>query len=560
MPLYCFLFPLFVFSQSENHSAKDTLTHLSFDYLQEKLDDAGIETTAFAYNNAIIQKAKKLNNAKYLAQGYKNKLHLEKAYPVRLQYADSIVQATSTLGKKDLASALLTKGAVYYSARKHVPALDCYLQAENLLSNEIDDPLYLKTIYCIAQVKYYLGYYSQAVSLLKPQLVKFKKNVPRGYLNTLHLLGLCYNRLGEYERCTTINRQGIAEAAKQEESEMLPYFLHSEGVNLYFKKNYVTAIKHLQSTFSFLESMNDQYNIAVAHYYIGRIRMVMGQEDEALESYQEVAKIFDHTHYLRPDLLPAFHQLIADSKKRGNLKEQLRYTNTLLYADSTLHADYKYLSGRLSNEFDSKELRREKARLEKALADSGNSKTFWILPLAFTLGIGFYMGWLIFKRRKTKSKDEEQRPEMIKNTPPSIKEEVVVILLERLTKFESEKKYLGKDMNLARMAKLLDTNTKYVSILIHEYRGKKTPDYLNDLKIDHLVHVLATDKKARNYTHKALAGDIGYSTTISLHKAFFNRMGVSFTEYMDALHQEDPIIGYQQIHTNSSNAHPGTAS
>lgn len=560
LPLFCLLFPPFAFSQSQNHSVKDTLINLSFASLQEKLDDAATQTIAFVYSDAIIRKAKKYNNARYLAQGYKNKLHLEEAYPVRLQYADSMLQASNTLDKKAQAAALLTKGAVHYSARKHIPALECYLKAGDLITNDIEDPLYFKTLYCIAQVKYYLGYYGPAINLLLPQLTNFKKYEPRGYINALHLIGLCYNRLGQYEACTAINRQGIAEASRQEESEMLPYFLHSEGVNLYFKKNYTTAIKHLQSTLTFLESREDQYNIAVAYYYMGKIREALGQKDKALDCFKKVVGVFNQTHYLRPDLLPAFSRLISNSKSKGNIEEQLQYTNTLLYADSTLHADYKYLACRLSKEFDSKKLREEKEMLKKALAHKGHESAIWIMPFSITLGIGLYIWWLIIQSKKTKvTAMEAPENEIIKtNTSASIKEEVVIVLLERLRKFEAEKKYLGRDMNLARMAKLLDTNTKYVSKLIHEHRGKKTPDYLNDLKIDYLVQLLATDKKARNYTHKALAGEIGYSTTISLHKAFLNRIGIPFTEYMEALQQEALSITYPEINTNSSGAHPST--
>src|SRR5574343_505455 len=71
-----------------------------------------------------------------------------------------------------------------------------------------------------------------------------------------------------------------------------------------------------------------------------------------------------------------------------------------------------------------------------------------------------------------------------------INPQIIETVLKNLEKFEKTKKYLEKDMNLNKIAAYLKTNTKYASKIILKYRGKKTIDYINDLKIDHIIELL----------------------------------------------------------------------
>ena len=121
------------------------------------------------------------------------------------------------------------------------------------------------------------------------------------------------------------------------------------------------------------------------------------------------------------------------------------------------------------------------------------------------------------------------------NQNTNLSPELTKSLLKNLEKFEKQKKFLEKDMNLAKLASLLDTNTKYASLIIAEQRGKKTTTYINDLKIDYIVELLISNNKFRNYTNKALSDEAGFGSTQIFTLCFKNKIGMSPTSFIQQL-------------------------
>ena len=154
---------------------------------------------------------------------------------------------------------------------------------------------------------------------------------------------------------------------------------------------------------------------------------------------------------------------------------------------------------------------------------------------------------LVHKHYKNKRLFEELmngKPETLKllvsdNTSKEseldINPELVTIILKNLEKFERNKKYLEKDMTLAKMAVSLNTNMKYASKIIAHYRNKRTIDYISDLKIDHIIALLKNESKYRNYTNKALGEESGFGSTQNFTRAFNNRTGLSPTYFINKL-------------------------
>jgi AraC-like DNA-binding protein len=125
-----------------------------------------------------------------------------------------------------------------------------------------------------------------------------------------------------------------------------------------------------------------------------------------------------------------------------------------------------------------------------------------------------------------------------KETELDINPEVIAAILQNLEKFERNKKYLEKDMTLAKMASLLNTNMKYVSKIIARYRDKGTVDYISNLKIDHIIELLKNENKYRNYTNKALGEESGFGSTQNFTRAFNNRTGLSPTYFISKLRSQ----------------------
>src|SRR5690606_35664426 len=147
-------------------------------------------------------------------------------------YADSMIYTARQSGDPVLIGAsYLTKGITYYGKKEISEAFDNCIMAYDYLKDTDAEYEKHKTIYMIGQVKYYLGYYNQAIDIFKQCLSYFKTANDRGYLNSLHSLGLCYNRMGNYGLSSQINMLGLAEAERFNNHSMDMYFKHCEGVN-----------------------------------------------------------------------------------------------------------------------------------------------------------------------------------------------------------------------------------------------------------------------------------------------------------------------------------------
>ena len=70
-----------------------------------------------------------------------------------------------------------------------------------------------------------------------------------------------------------------------------------------------------------------------------------------------------------------------------------------------------------------------------------------------------------------------------------------------------------------------DTVDDDTTLQIPNYKGKKFVTYISDLKIDHIITLLKEDKKTRKYSNKALADEVGFSSTQKFAQAFHAKTG-----------------------------------
>lgn len=538
-----------VTSQKKVFKIPDSLQNKSYVYLEDRSYSLTKDTAkAFFYINIYIKKAKNEENWKELVNGYQNALH-QSPNNIRLQYADSMIYAAKK--RKDpalIGSAYLSKGIVFYSQKKLSNALDNYIIANNYIAKTNDDYLIHKVKYNMGQVKYYLGFYDEAISLLKECVAYYKNENPRPYLNSLHSLGLCYNKIGNYGLCTETNKIGISESKRLKTPEMTPYFIHSEGINEYFKKNYDVAIKKIQTSLEEISQKKDYANVAVGNFYIGKSFWELEKSDKAISYFQKVDRTFQDRGYIRPDLLEVYELLIAYYKTKDNLKAQLFYIDQLLAAVKTLKETNKYLIGKVHKEYDTKVIVTEKDKMKAELLGQKYNDTIFIsIIVVFFAGL-LFMTYRHFKNRAVykqkfnelmvQIKDENRNKTKLKNDKSEILDinaDTVNNVLKQLHKFERDKKFLEKDITLVKLAAAFNSNNKYLSKIIAHYKDKGFVEYINALKIDYLITLLQEDKKIRNYTNKALAEEAGFSSTQRFANAFLTKTGMPTSFFIEQL-------------------------
>jgi AraC-like DNA-binding protein len=530
------------YAQQNKFVIPDSLSTKNYEYFSNNIlyeEKDSIKENLYA--QSWLAKAKREKNFGQMAQSYKALLYTSDK-KLQLTYADSTLTAAKrTTDIELIGSGYITKGSVYYNRKEHINALDNYLIADEYISKTKNQYLIYKVKYVIAQIKYYLGFYDEATALFQECVNYFKEENDRAYLNSLHSLGLCYNRIGKYRLCSQMNQEGLTAGLRFKNLEMQSYFIHSEGVNQYFKHNYGDAIWKLTKVLPAVINNQDFANETTAYFYIGKSYWSQKLPEKALPYFKKIDDAFQKQNYIRPDLREAYEILIGYYQQQNNKELQLYYISTLLKADQVLNQDYKYLSGKIHKEYDTKKLLQAKTDVEQSM-----KYTRIVAFISITI-MAAIMAILIYRHFKNKRLFEElmnRKPETSqslvsvnnsKEIELDINPEVIATILKNLEKFERNKKYLEKDMTLAKMASLLNTNMKYASKIIARYRDKGTIDYISDLKIDYIVELLKNENKYRNYTNKALGEESGFGSTQNFTRAFNNRTGLSPTYFINKL-------------------------
>lgn len=538
-------------AQNTPNRIPDSLIFKSYGYLDERIYEYKNDSLkASSYLYAYLNKAKKEKNHEETVNAYQNILH-ESPMNLRLKYADSMVIAAAKSKSNELiGSALLSKGIVYYSQKNYVKAYDYYIKANESISKTENDYLIYKTKYHIAQIKYYLGFYDEAISLFNDCLAYFKKNQARPYLNSLHSLSACYNKAGDYSRCSQTNILGLEECERLKIPEMQLFFKHSEGINQFFLNNHHTSIQMLQEAIPQLNSMTEFANISIANFYIGKNYWKLQLPAKAVPYFKKVEKAFIEKGYIRPDLREVFELMIKYSKKENNLKSQLYYIDQLLKADSVLTDTNKYLMGKIHKQYDTKEILLEKEKIQQQLV---KEKYYDVILISMVVVLfsaviyGTYNHFETKKRNKIKfdlllEKNENsslQKPLPAKFEITDISQETVQQIIRHLEKFEKDKKFLQKEITLAMLTVRFNTNSKYLSKVIYHRSGKRFADYINDLKIDYLVELLRNSSVHRNYSISSLAEEAGFTSTTRFTNAFHSKTGISFSYFLKKLRKEN---------------------
>lgn len=541
-----------VTSQDKTTPIKDSLYSRPYNYLDQKIEESSDLNAALPYLTAYLVKAQNEQNGAEIVNGYKNFLHASPESQ-RLIYADSMVLAATRAQDNELMGAsYLTKGIVYFSRKQHIEALDYYLLANRYLVSSRDAYLKNKVKYNIANIKYYLGFYSEAIMLYTECEAFFKNENPTAYISCLHSLGLCYNRMGYYTQSSITNKFALEESQRLEMQDIIPYIRLSQGINQYFLKQYPESVKQISGTLKAIIKDGDFANESVAYFYLGKNFMALKQKATAINYFKKVDNVFDKKGYLRPDLRESYEILIKDSREQRNMQGELYYINRLLKADSLLNSNYKNLSEKIHKEYDTVELLRAKNAVEKQLYDKKLGERLFIYLFLVLFLIILFLSYRYYRvREKYKKRFEEMlrnvEPEKIRVNasqpsdqeldPLNLKQEVIESILNNLAKFEQKRGYLQKDLTVGKVAEAFGTNGKYLSKVIMAYKGKKFINYINDLKIDHIVTLLKTEKKYRRYTNKALAEEAGFSTTQHFTMAFVKRTLITPTFFITELNK-----------------------
>lgn len=117
-------------------------------------------------------------------------------------------------------------------------------------------------------------------------------------------------------------------------------------------------------------------------------------------------------------------------------------------------------------------------------------------------------------------------------------EETETALLEQLSTFEQGRQYLQPNLTLPQLAVELQVNIKYLSYVINNHKGSDFNNYINRLRILHVLKQLRENPEYLNYKISYLSSECGFSSHSKFTTAFKNVTGLTPSSFTDQLRKE----------------------
>jgi YesN/AraC family two-component response regulator len=98
----------------------------------------------------------------------------------------------------------------------------------------------------------------------------------------------------------------------------------------------------------------------------------------------------------------------------------------------------------------------------------------------------------------------------------------------------NQKPYLDSKLTIYQLAKILDTNDKYLSMYINVKLNSNFSSYINSLRIEEAKKMLNSEE-SRNYTFETIGNMAGFHSKSSFNSSFKKSTGMTPSEYLKSI-------------------------
>jgi AraC-like DNA-binding protein len=563
-----FLFSVCLFGQVKN---KEDLKKMSYDELKEHYNKSAKKNEKVKYATLYLNKGKKEKSSIRIAKGFYWFALLE--YDIdnkkTLQLLDSVIKYSKNNFEDKFfpAAAYCDKAIFLEKDYRFKEAIKNYNLAEKFASrNNLDYYYVIRENIAISksenlgEVEEALILYKECFNYFKTKYVKDKKN-GQNYLYAIFGLADVCKSLKKIDSCTYYNKLGYAVSKSINNDNFQYIFVLNEGANQVLKKNYIAAIDSIDKALPKLKSLNNIGNVFASYFYYGKAYEGLGNSQQALINYKKVDSMYRvDKKIISPEFTDGYLYLIKHYKNTGDKTNQLKFLTNYMTIDSTLQRNYKELNKLLQKEYDFPHLVKEKETLIQSL-NNRNKIYFFGIGLLFIIIVGLIIYQqhskkiyrLRFEKNIAESNIIKEKNATVNNNESTaisieenqfskdqikevtINEEIVSLILKKLATFEHEKGFLSGKISVKTLSEDFETNSKYLSKIVNEYKNKTFVNYINDLRIEYAVLNLQESKISRKFTLQALASEYGFNSAESFSTAFSKKTGIKPSYFIKEL-------------------------
>ncbi|MDQ8013196.1 MAG: helix-turn-helix domain-containing protein [Flavobacterium nitrogenifigens] len=543
-------------SQNKAHfHIPDSLKATSFEALEKHFDNSILDTKKHAiYAKTYYQKSKLQHDEIIKANGMYMLAYISKEDSL-FKFTDSIIALTKY--KNDLifpAKAYILRSIIFFSRGQYNKALAEIINAEKHSDKSGNKEQQIFVNQQIGLIKIELDKSKEALPLIIENYNYYKKlrSDSPYYTYSAWILSNIYNRLEKPD--LALHYANLFFKKMKKDDFYYPYFILNNGISYHLKKDYNRSNIALDEAALLLN--DDKINLAIAYYYKGENILREEKDDlKAKKYFEKVDAILLTTEEFTSILRKNYLNLIEISKRMQDSAKELYFLNRLIEIDEKVNKNNIVLSENMHQTYNVPHLLSQKQKIISKI--SRESKIYLSIGLVFFALLIFALFYLYSTRKKNKLAEESfltlindsrSEPEELKDIEIVEKDKIkstdipmplIKELLKKLALFEKEDGYLELNLKLSDLSIKFETNNSYLSKVINQYKNKNFSQYINDLRIAYVIKKLKADKKFCKYTIKAIAQEVGFNSTESFTKAFYNNTGIQVSFFIKKIVEGD---------------------
>ncbi|WP_420399527.1 helix-turn-helix domain-containing protein [Flagellimonas sp.] len=538
-------------------SAEISLKDLDFDEIKRiwiEEPDSYRDT----YFDHHVAKAKELKDTLQWAHAYRY-LSREVDMEQGIKYLDSsmtIAQNIKLISQQELekfmALAHFSKAAIYYLNYVDDKAVVSFIESYHWARKAKD--IYFQSVVLseIANAKAEFGQESEAILLIRKNLEFLKQNQGKmerwdeSYLLNLHNMSRCLTFAKKTDSAKVYIKRAIQFANRKGNYEFYQELIILDAQIEYYKGNWErardTILKYAESSIG--SSKADKL------FYLGEIEGEMGNFDLKRSHFIKFDSIMASLKYpLFDNANEVYQSLLKDAIKRDDKEGQQYYLDRLIYYDSLLIKTQNHLQEITLKEFDLPLEAEEKSLSDQLIAQKSKLLLgFYVLCAVLFLGLAS----VYFRYRKTKSRlakvmsqpvqVEKGQAKGIQNTDDKLDTQMLSTVLDSLNLWEKELGFLDGSVTQHDLAKMIKTNSTYLSQTINHYKGQNFSSYLKDIRITYAInHLKENPGMAKTMSMIQIAEHYGFNSLPVFSKTLKRKIGVTPGVFIKQLVKEKDI-------------------
>lgn len=321
------------------------------------------------------------------------------------------------------------------------------------------------------------------------------------------------------------------------------------GLGITYKslKDFSKSLEYYNHALEIYQKTGEKNSEAAALGNMGLLYLSMEKPSEALKKLDESNQIAFATNYLELQknntlgISEAWEMLGNHRKSLEAFKLHQQLKDSIFTAEK--HRQIQELEVRFESEKKQKEI--ELLEVENQLKEAENTskdnllRVLIIFLSLLTISIVIVLIQIVEKNKAFKllvKKNSElsfllsgAKPQARKPALPDEKMSELLTRLEDLLRID--KPWLKSDFQLQECAKILETNTKYLSQAINDSYNQGFSSLLNELRIKEACIILNSEV-SKSYTIEAIAHQVGFNSKSAFNAAFKRFTGVTPSYYI----------------------------